>query len=181
MRNPHANSQTGHFIRLRPSVIQNARQGEAKHRRPDERESGNGRGCQWSEVENVAHPRFPWPQPLREHPPVRRFDDDRLSGLIAATHLPDRFRNSLYVNEEASYREASFVDCGGQFTSTCRTLSIAIASPKTIRRGRPQATNGASRSLAVLRRAVNPYLPRRPRRSNVPVATARLHAIASPV
>ena len=33
-----------------------------------------------------------------------------------------------YVNEEASYREASFVDCIAEFTNTTPAVSIVIVS-----------------------------------------------------
>ena len=71
------------------------------------------------------------------------------------------------------------MDCDSQFTSTSRTLSIAIASPKMTCPGRPQATNGASKPLALLRRAVNPYLPRRLSGDRASVAVAPLHTFAT--
>ena len=82
----------------------------------------------------------------------------------------------LYVYEEASCREASFVNCDGQFTSTSRTLSIAIASLKTTGPDRPRATNGTSMPLALIRRAVNPHVRRRPSRDRASVTAAPPHA-----
>ena len=38
------------------------------------------------------------------------------------------FQSCLYVNEEASYREASFVDCSAEFTKTTPAVSIVIVS-----------------------------------------------------
>lgn len=75
---------------------------------------------------------------LQSRTPLRRIDDGWLSGTNTAKRENIRFRKSLYVNEEASYREASFVDCDGHFTSTCRTLSIAIVSPKQFARADPK-------------------------------------------
>ena len=115
-----------------------------------------------SKAENASHQDVARNRPLRLHAPARWPGRDRVSDANTAARQPDRFQNSLYVNEEASYREASFVDCDGQFTSTSRTLSIAIVSPKTICSGQPQATNGVEKSLAILRRAVNPRIARRP-------------------
>ena len=37
-------------------------------------------------------------------------------------------KTRLYVNEEASYREASFVDCSAEFTKTTPAVSIVIVS-----------------------------------------------------
>ena len=41
----------------------------------------------------------------------------------------DAFETHLYFNEEASCREASFVDCGAEFTKTTPAVSIAIVPP----------------------------------------------------
>ena len=139
-------------------------QREGGHRRVNERAAETRTPHQPSKAENTSHRGVSRERPVRLHAPARR---------------PDRFRKSLYVNEEASYREASFVDCDGQFTSTSRTLSIAIVSPKTICPGRPQATNGIEKSLAILRRAVNPRIARRPSWSVIPGAAARLHGLTS--
>ena len=38
------------------------------------------------------------------------------------------FQSRPYVNEEASYREASFVDCSAEFTKTTPAVSIVIVS-----------------------------------------------------
>ena len=39
------------------------------------------------------------------------------------------FETRLYFIEEASCREASFVDCGAEFTKTTPAVSIAIVPP----------------------------------------------------
>ena len=152
---------------------------EGGHLRPNEKAAGN-RARQASEkAKNGSHLRFIQDRHLRPQTPIRQVDDGWLSGTNTAKRENIRFRKSLYVNEEASYREASFVDCDGQFTSTSRTLSTAIVSPKTICPGRPQATNGVETSLAILRPAVNPSIARRPSKGIALGAAARLHRMTA--
>ena len=146
----------------RPWMLsRSAGQQEGRHRRANERAAGICARHASGKAENGSHICFTRDRPVRAYAPAKRLDRDRVSSRIDVPREYVRFRKSLYVNEEASYREASFVDCDGQFTSTCRTLSTAIVSPKTICPGRPQATNGVEKSLAILRRAVNPRIARR--------------------
>ena len=152
----------GIFFVWRRVLSRSCAQREGGHRRVNERAAETRTPHQSSKAENASHRGVSRERSLRPSAPVRRLNRDCVSEANTAARQPDRFRNSLYVNEEASYREASFVDCDGQFTSTGRTLSIAIVSPKTICQGQPQATNGVEKSLAVLRRAVNPRIARRP-------------------
>ena len=179
MRNPHGYFWTGHFF-ARPGMLsRSGGQQEGGHHRANERAAGICARHASGKAENGSHLRFTRDRPVRAYAPAKQLDRDCVSSSITAPRPNDRFRKSLYVNEEASYREASFVDCDGQFTSTCRTLSTAIVSPKTICSGQPQATNGVEKSLAILRRAVNPRIAGRPSRGIVPGAAARLHGMTA--
>ena len=108
-------------------------------------------------------------------PPVSRpAEMPRLEGLARISAMIRRaqisagllrlstFRNRLYVNEEASYREASFVDCSAEFTKTTPAVSIVIVShnnlPETV-----GATDDLAEPLAAICRAVKQRIRQRPR------------------
>ena len=76
-------------------------------------------------------------------------------------------------------REASFVDCSAEFTKSGRVVSIVIALPCDMPGVIPDAVDGAPLPLPGICRVVNPRIPERPSRTNLPVSAAALHTVTT--
>ena len=68
------------------------------------------------------------------------------------------------------------MDCSAEFTKSSRTVSIVIAVICDTPGDMPQTADDAFEPLPACRRAVNPIVPCRSPRTNLPVAAAVLHA-----
>ena len=130
---------------------------------------------------NGFHLRFTCDRSVREHEPAKRFDRDRVSGFIAVARQPARFRKSLYVNEEASYREASFVDCDA--SSLPSTSREAVYSHRnrlaTMAWGEPRSRDDAPKPIQANCSVVNPHSTALTLQDILPVAAAVLHTVTT--
>ena len=71
------------------------------------------------------------------------------------------------------------MDCSVEFTNSSRAVSIVIASLCDVPGATPNAVDDASKPLPAICRAVKPWMPTRPARTNLPVYAAVLHTLTT--